>query len=190
MMTASRLSLAVAALVLTILVAPASAQRDSSVGPHPLFRWQVGFLNQDDPLDFEFGYGVDAGVDFGNRVGIVLRLVGQGRVRDPGRAGPVPDYRIVLAGGLEYAPARRGGFGEQVRVRLSGGVMIRDAVASAAVIAPGFVFRYPIRGTPFFFTLAMEDILTFLPTEQVGALTLDAKIEHNFLALLGLEFRP
>jgi hypothetical protein len=101
----------------------------------------------------------------------------------------VPDHRTVLAGAFEYAPAARRRFGEQLRVRLSAGVMLREGLASAAVIAPGLLIRYQVQFVPLVLVIAMEDVLAFLPTERAGGLTLDRKVEHSFLALLGLELR-
>jgi hypothetical protein len=102
----------------------------------------------------------------------------------------VPEHRAVAAVGLEYAPASRSRFGEQFRARLSGGVMIRQGVASAPVVSPGFLIRYRMRVAPIVLVLVMEDMVTFLPTEEFASpATVDAKIEHNFLAVVGLEVR-
>lgn len=187
-MRRSAMALTAAGLVFA-LAGPATAQPEPR-SPRLLLRGLAGFLNQDDPLDWEFAAAGEAGADFRDRLGIVVRVVGQGRVDNPGRAGPVPEHRVVAAAGLEYAPASRSRFGEQFRVRLSGGVMMRAGVASAPVVAPGFLIRYRMRAAPIVLVLVMEDVVTFLPTEEFPpATTVDAKIEHNFLALLGLELR-
>lgn len=179
----------VAATLLAVPIAPGAAQ-PASERPRLVVRTMAGFLNQDDPLDWEFALSGEVGADFRDRLGVVARVVGQGRVDNPGRAGPVPEHRVVAAVGLEYAPASRSRFGEQFRARLSGGVMIRQGVASAPVVSPGFLIRYRMRVAPIVLVLVMEDMVTFLPTEEFASpATVDAKIEHNFLAVVGLEVR-
>ena len=182
---------------LAALPTGAGAQRDSA-GTRLFLRANVGFLNEDDPLDFELAGGGDLGVDFRNRGALLVRLVAQGRVADPGRSGPVPEHRVVAAIAGEYAPAGHGTYGEQFRVRLSTGVMFRQGVASAPVVAPGMLFRYALRSGTIALAFALEDLVAFLPTEYrqdclqfipCRAVPIDAKVEHNFGASVGLEIR-
>lgn len=163
----------------------AAAQRDSAA-TRMLLRAHLGFLNQDDPLDFELAGGADVGADFGGRWALVGRVVAQGEVANPGRSGPVPTHRVVLALAAEYAPDRVGRYGEQFRIRLSAGAMVRQGLATAPVVAPGLLFRYGPKGGNVGVVFSVEDVLAFLPTEFVSV---DAKVEHNFGGSVGLEIR-
>jgi hypothetical protein len=173
-----------------------AAQREAAA--RFLLRAHVGWLNQDDPLDFELAGGAEVGADFRNRWALVGRVVGQGEVSNPGRSGPVPRHRVVFAFGGEYAPAETGRRGEQFRIRLSSGAMVREGLATALVVAPGLLFHYGGASGSIGVAFAVEDLVTFLPTEYIQdcrrfspcqLVPLDPKVEHNFGGWVGVQIR-
>lgn len=136
-------------ILLSLLVAPlsrAGAQdADSAVaGRTLLIRLATGSLNPDDPFTTTFAWGVSAGVEWGGRRALLLRVVRQSSNRSFGfdvkqRARTF----ITIDGEIARWPFAR--HEQQVRLRLGLGVLLRPGPDPTAFIASGGVaIRYEV----------------------------------------------
>lgn len=199
-------------LVSCLFLAPlglASAQEaDSADGKRTvLLRLAAGSLNPDDPFATTLALGVSAGVEWGGRRALLLRVVRQSHNRSFGfdlkrraRTLVTIDGEIARLSALLHE--------QQIRLRLGLGVMLRPGRDRTALLgSAGVAIRYEVR-PHFSFVGQLEDDVVSLPRQEfqscgtgfsgIGggqqAYICDATVgggawQHNFGLIVALEWR-
>lgn len=198
-------------LVLPLLLAPlglAGAQETDSAGPERsvLLRLVTGTLNPDDPFAATMALGVSAGVEWGGRKALLLRVVRQSHNRSFGfdlkkraRTFVTIDGEIARLSALPHE--------QQVRLRLGLGVLLRPGPNRTALVGSGGVaIRYEVLPR-LSFVGQIEDAVASLPRQEFQSCgttyssaaggvvyNCDAAVaggvwQHNFGLLVALEWR-
>ena len=197
---------AIFAVIALLPLGLAGAQEpDSTPGRTVLLRLATGSLNPDDPFTTTFAWGVSAGVEWGARKALLLRVVRQSHNRSFGfdvkeRARTI----ITLDGEIARWPFAL--HEQQIRLRLGLGVLLRPGPDPTAFITSGGVaIRYEV--IPHLsFVGQLEDNFGHLPRRNYeGCGTVYASVgkggtcestitggtwQHNFGLIVALEFRP
>lgn len=197
-------------VLMPIFVAPlglAGAQETDSAGPERsvLLRLVTGTLNPDDPFATTFAWGVSAGVEWGGRRALLLRIVRQSHNRSFGfdlkqraRTFVTIDGEIARWSALPHK--------QQVRLRLGLGLLLRPGPDKTATVgSAGVAIRYEV--VPHLsFVGQLEDNIAPLPRQEFQSCgtsyssggdlgyACDATVaggvwQHNFGLLVALEWR-
>ena len=196
-------------IALVLLLAPLgfidAQEPDSAPGRAVLLRVAVGSLNPDDPFTTTLAYAVSAGVEWGGRKALLLRVVRQSSnrsfgfdVKERARTFITIDGEIAR---WPFAPHE-----QQIRLRLGLGVLLRPGPDPTAFVTSGGVsIRYEI-ARRLSFVGQLEDDFGRLPrkdyqgcgtassgTYGAGA-TCEAIVtgggwQHNFGLIVALEYR-
>ncbi len=196
-------------IALVLLLAPLgfidAQEPDSAPGRAVLLRLAVGSLNPDDPFTTTFAWGMSAGVEWGARRALLLRVVRQSSNRSFGFDLKERARTFVTIDG-EIARWPYALHEQQIRLRLGLGVMVRPGPDPTAFVTSGGVaIRYEV--VPHLsFVGELEDDLGRLPRKDYegcgrttsgtyGAggtcegIVTGGGWQHNFGLIVALEYR-
>lgn len=189
----------VALIVLSIVVPAVVAAQDEDEGPVPrafIARVEAGSLSPNELFNATMALGAAAGVDLGGRNAFLLRYTRQSQNRNSGDdLGARAREFVSVSWEHAFNDAER--HAQQYMVRLAGGVIFRQPLATVPFALFGVAIRYRI-GERFAFVGAIEDAIAPLPQETVEACSdfgscgehpVGGSLQHNFGLMVAVEWR-
>lgn len=186
-------------------LAGAQESESATAGPTLLLRVAAGSLNPSDPFVTTFAYGASAGVEWGGRRALLLRVVRQSHSRSFGFDLKKRARTFVTIDG-EFARWPHAVHEQQIRFRLGLGVLLRPGPDKTAPVgSAGVAIRYEV--VPHLsFVGQLEDDFAPLPRQEFqtcgtsfspggtpgyacSATAAGGVWQHNFGLIVALEWR-